>query len=75
MIFRQLGISQADLELLARWHNSGLDYEEKTPNYKPEGVLAAMVFSVLLLNFFMLGGLSSLLLVPGIQGTSRRAMT
>jgi len=29
--------------------------EEKTPNYKPEGVLAAMVFSVLLLNLFMLG--------------------
>ncbi|CAE7599472.1 QNS1 [Symbiodinium natans] len=32
-----------------------MDDLAKKPNYKPEAVLASMVFSVLLLNFFMLG--------------------
>ena len=35
-----------------------LESQAAKKDYKPEGVLAAMVFSVLLLNFFMIGCLA-----------------
>ncbi|CAE7217531.1 nadsyn1 [Symbiodinium necroappetens] len=48
-------LSQESMPFLPKEEVEMDDLSEKTPNYKPEGVLAAMVFSVLLLNFFMLG--------------------